>query len=822
MKRRKCSWLILIFTLFLFACGGGGGDGSDDPGSDDTPTSDNTTDTTTYATGNQDFELADAMAADPLGDHRTEAGAGDALPSQVDYSTLMPRVRTQGRTGSCTAWASGYYTKSYQEALEEGWDIDDNAFSPAYLYAMQCRHHSEVQYGDEKDFSPQNIIVSYGMLKKYGCVKWNMMPYEDLYDGVSQASTFEVYADLETPEEFHEEARIYRCGDIAVTFEYNQIKNLLTQGPAVATIWHYDKPPQNPSSEENYMRPNPEEDGDAHAVALVGYDDTKFGDGAFKFINSWGEDWAEDGFSWIKYADAPDIIAFAISFKDIVNPNNSDDSPNADERPDQPGDVDATDDAGSYVDVTWSPVSGANYYIVYRAEVDGGDYENLGMVYEGNFRDYPTPGTDYYYAVVAVNDLGESDFYAGDTDSEGYIDIGSATGDSLSTPRLTWDYNEQETSYFTVSNIDAAATAMEVLVSKTSSGPWESFGWITPEDFDINWDANSEYINKAPYVRVRVSGANASSDLSTPVQVGEEIPTDVNVGYLRFVVFDAQEDSMLMYWTIEGNIDYVEVYRYCASSDNDDGWVKIGYQDSSDPDEQGRIYFEDTTPTPGIPYYYAIVPVYQSTYGTSYQTTTTFEIETDRSNLNIASFQYSNSQQTTDTNFENVVIRNNGCNDISTYSIGIMAMNRKNGQVYEVDRRTITVPLAAGAEQRLDIGEIEVPAELADGGVYSWGIQVDCDESNDEVYESDNTKWSSDGWWLSADTNADATANSGKDLAFRLNSTRRFKTIVNKQNLQKQTESDSGETVDEGMRLRYNGPAIYNQPAFFTHQDDIK
>jgi hypothetical protein len=39
-----------------------------------------------------------------------------------------------------------------------------------------------------------------------------------------------------------------------------------------------------------------------HAVCIVGYDDTKFG-GAFKIINSWGKNFGEEGFFWIKYDD---------------------------------------------------------------------------------------------------------------------------------------------------------------------------------------------------------------------------------------------------------------------------------------------------------------------------------------------------------------------------------------------------------------------------------------------------------------------------------------------------------------------------------------
>jgi hypothetical protein len=408
------------------------------------------------------------------------------------------------------------------------------------------------------------------------------MPYEDL--GLSGKMQQEIrgFANLKIPQGANEEARNYRCGGFATAETLGQVKQALTQGPVVASINRYNTPPVNPSPEENYLRYNSQNDRVGHAIALVGYDDDKFGTGALKFINSWGEDWAENGFSWIRYSDCGNIIRGVISYKDLVNPTPPDNPPNEDKRPDPPGDVDASDDIGNYVDVTWSPVSGASYYRIYRSEVENHNgFEEIGSAYQGNYRDYPKPGVAYYYAVVAVNDLGESDHYGGDTDIEGYVDIGSAIGGSqLTPPTLTWLSNDEEGSSFSVSDIDPAASSMEVQVSKYNTGPWESLGWIRPQDFKIKWEDNSEYGNKQPFVRVRVTSADASSDFSEPVQVEDDIPTDIEVGMLSMAVINARESSMLLRWMPEGNIDFVEIWRYCASYNTDNNWVKLGYRDS--------------------------------------------------------------------------------------------------------------------------------------------------------------------------------------------------------------------------------------------------
>ena len=37
-----------------------------------------------------------------------------------------------------------------------------------------------------------------------------------------------------------------------------------------------------------------------HAMCVVGYDDKKFG-GAFLIMNSWGPNWGQNGFAWVRY-----------------------------------------------------------------------------------------------------------------------------------------------------------------------------------------------------------------------------------------------------------------------------------------------------------------------------------------------------------------------------------------------------------------------------------------------------------------------------------------------------------------------------------------
>ena len=63
-----------------------------------------------------------------------------------------------------------------------------------------------------------------------------------------------------------------------------------------------------------------------HAMVVVGYDDTKYG-GAFEIMNSWGTNWGNNGFIWVKYDDfkAQTKTAYVLIDKEGT-PNNINDN----------------------------------------------------------------------------------------------------------------------------------------------------------------------------------------------------------------------------------------------------------------------------------------------------------------------------------------------------------------------------------------------------------------------------------------------------------------------------------------------------------------
>jgi hypothetical protein len=55
-----------------------------------------------------------------------------------------------------------------------------------------------------------------------------------------------------------------------------------------------------------------------HAMCVIGYDDDKY-DGAFEIMNSWGTDWGNNGFIWVKYSDLAAFTHYGYEMVQDIN-----------------------------------------------------------------------------------------------------------------------------------------------------------------------------------------------------------------------------------------------------------------------------------------------------------------------------------------------------------------------------------------------------------------------------------------------------------------------------------------------------------------------
>ena len=246
--------------------------------------------------------------------------AVESLPGAWDNSDdpWFPPIGNQDGEGSCTAWATTYYTKTYQEAREHGWDLSgalweggyygypsaayqDRIFSPDFIYHL---------INSGKDFGSwyYNAIEA---MQGLGAASWLNMPYDP-----RDSSTW-------PNEAAWREAPLYRNEamftiDIQTDEGLEALKGLLVGGNlaiiGVDANYYNTLTPDDLWTTDGYhvLTTN-------HANTIVGYDEA-FGPyleggvekyGAFKIANSWGlGSWEGvtsdeyDGFYWM----TPDVL----------------------------------------------------------------------------------------------------------------------------------------------------------------------------------------------------------------------------------------------------------------------------------------------------------------------------------------------------------------------------------------------------------------------------------------------------------------------------------------------------------------------------------
>jgi len=217
----------------------------------------------------------------------------DDLPVAYDLSEFMPPVRSQGGQGSCVSWATAYYLKSYQEKVQFGYDYRsfEDVMSPAFVY-NQTKANPNCGSGSA-------VTDALEILKTQGVSTWQDFPYSD-----------QICVTL-PPEDLLEKAGQHKIKDyfsveVSLTntdpnfTQINLMKTLLSQNNPIVLSMNIKRLNFENATQCIATSFNESSDpfGCGHVVLIVGYSDTL---NAFKFVNSWGTGWGDEGYCWINY-----------------------------------------------------------------------------------------------------------------------------------------------------------------------------------------------------------------------------------------------------------------------------------------------------------------------------------------------------------------------------------------------------------------------------------------------------------------------------------------------------------------------------------------
>ena len=199
---------------------------------------------------------------------------------ETDLSPLFPKPGNQGKQGSCVAWATAYAARSYMEAkrLGENPRKPEQIFSPAFIF-------NQVKVGNCKDGG--SIAEALSLMKTRGVASLAEFPYDE--QNCSRLPDAEVISD----------AKRFRIDDWK-RVDINQLDDMKGQiyagHPVIFGMFVSDGLEKLGRNQIYDEVDEPRVGG--HAMVAVGYSEAKQ---AFKIVNSWGDDWADNGFGWISY-----------------------------------------------------------------------------------------------------------------------------------------------------------------------------------------------------------------------------------------------------------------------------------------------------------------------------------------------------------------------------------------------------------------------------------------------------------------------------------------------------------------------------------------
>jgi hypothetical protein len=251
-------------------------------------------------------------------------GYATALPNSYSLEKYVPPILEQ-EGGTCLGYASLYYGLStmYNRKFNITSEVEKFAYSfdPYFIYTL-LNKSSNCDEG-------MNFEEAFELQSKMGAKKMFYPSFLDCDSEINQEKLNRV-TKYSTP---YKITNYYSTDHENINFITNVKKALCAGFPVMVGVELKESfDPYNTNKNiygvknDGVWNPKPnEKPNGGHAMCVIGYDNLKFG-GCFKLANSWGTEYGEEGFVYIKYADFKKSVKEAYIFeiedsKTINQPN---------------------------------------------------------------------------------------------------------------------------------------------------------------------------------------------------------------------------------------------------------------------------------------------------------------------------------------------------------------------------------------------------------------------------------------------------------------------------------------------------------------------
>jgi hypothetical protein len=227
------------------------------------------------------------------------------LPESANLQRFCPTPQNQGSQGSCVAWSSAFAAHTILESSKTGKQPNEVAFSPSFMYNQIGLDGCQGSY----------IIRAMEFMTNRGDVPYDAFPYTDQDCSRQPDNSLQQAAAQYRMRGFNR----LSLGDRNDVIDLRAIRENLAQGAPVVIGMMVGQSFMQSMMGKDIWVPAP---GDqqmmgfgGHAMCVVGYDDKKYG-GSFLIMNSWGQEWGNNGFAWVRYGDFQTFVREAYG----VNP----------------------------------------------------------------------------------------------------------------------------------------------------------------------------------------------------------------------------------------------------------------------------------------------------------------------------------------------------------------------------------------------------------------------------------------------------------------------------------------------------------------------
>lgn len=226
-------------------------------------------------------------------------GFAGNLPSKYSIRKYAPGPMLQNG-GSCVGWSVGF------AAMSITYNIGYGITNPNHKYAATFDPYNIYSFlRDEYDYKCDDGIYIHDalkLLKTFGIKKYISPPFMECNTQTSER-------DMEIISNFANNYKIkeFYSLDPSNTDVLEILKEIIHSDFPIVIGIVADKSIHEVSSSGLYVPPLNFEEEFGHAMCITGYSDTKFG-GSFEIMNSWGSEYGDDGFNWIKYSDFSKLI----------------------------------------------------------------------------------------------------------------------------------------------------------------------------------------------------------------------------------------------------------------------------------------------------------------------------------------------------------------------------------------------------------------------------------------------------------------------------------------------------------------------------------